>query len=228
METGLLLIINVTALVGLLHFLFVPSETVDLGSLSQVTDSVGTELLETYYPIRDGQDHIFKTSMSTTHYFMTGRNDGRKIVLVHGINVTGNAFPEFIERLTALGFLVLSYDLYGMGYSGSPGTKYDEESYTLQLVELLKHVGWSEPVVVLGFSLGGGIATCFADKYPEYVEKLVLIAPAGLKHNMPMLARIFDVPYVGETLFYLLGMQVLVERGKKHLKGSIPEPYKVC
>lgn len=38
-----------------------------------------------------------------------------------------------------------------------------------------------EPVVLLGHSFGGQLATKFAARYPDRVERLILIAPAGIK-----------------------------------------------
>ncbi|KAJ3012026.1 UNVERIFIED_CONTAM: hypothetical protein HDU68_001409 [Siphonaria sp. JEL0065] len=220
-----LLFLSIIFLLLLAHILVVPSNTEQLGSLSTCTDSTSTDLLEQVYPLHEDIDFFAPLSHGKTHYFIKGKEDGKRVVLVHGINVTGNVFPQAIEALVKRNFRVLSFDLYGMGYSDSPAAKYDSEMYTTQLRELLDHVGWGN-VIVMGFSLGGGISTEFADRYPERVEKLVLIAPAGLKHSLPAVGKVFAIPVLGETLFYLVGRKVLSQRAKKHLNGLIPEPYR--
>lgn len=62
---------------------------------------------------------------------------------------------------------------------------------------LLQKVGW-EKADVIGTSLGGGIATSFTAFYPEMVNKLVIIAPAGLMHvkDMPLISKVVKLPYV--------------------------------
>ncbi|KAI9353492.1 Alpha/Beta hydrolase protein [Obelidium mucronatum] len=215
----------IVLLVFLAYIFAVPRDDEPLGSLSTCTDSTACDLLELVYPLQTDVNKFASLSKGKTHFFLKGKADGKRIVLVHGINATGNIFPHAIDALVNRNFLVLSYDLYGMGYSDSPAARYDSETYTTQLKELLDHVGWSK-TIVLGNSLGGGISTEFANQYPEMVEKLVLIAPAGLKHSLPAIGKVFAIPILGETLFYLIGRRFLSQRSKKHLKGLIPDPYK--
>lgn len=40
-----------------------------------------------------------------------------------------------------------------------------------------------EKMTLFGHSLGGYFATCYALKYPERVEKLILVSPAGIPEN---------------------------------------------
>lgn len=37
-----------------------------------------------------------------------------------------------------------------------------------------------EKIVLVGHSLGGFLSACYALKYPERVEKLILVSPVGL------------------------------------------------
>ncbi|KAJ3293490.1 hypothetical protein HDU79_000282 [Rhizoclosmatium sp. JEL0117] len=227
---GLLDSVLVVAASGVLTFFLaylvvVPNDTDSLGSLSSVTDSTGCAMLEQFYP-QDDDHHRVKLSQGKTHYFFKGPVDGKRIVFIHGINVTAYVFPQTLQALVDQGFRVLAYDILGMGYTDAPGVKYDSDTYTAQLKDLLDHIGW-EKSVICGHSLGGGIATEFADRYPERVEKLVLVAPGGLKHGLPVVAKLFAVPFVGETMFYLGGRALLSQRAKKHLQGFIAPPYNV-
>lgn len=90
------------------------------------------------------------------------------------------------------------YDLWGRGYSQAPAVAYDEALYASQLAMLLQKVGW-HTTDVIGVSLGGAIATSFTTYYPEMVNKLVLISPAGLinsKTDMPLISKVVKLPYV--------------------------------
>jgi pimeloyl-ACP methyl ester carboxylesterase len=96
----------------------------------------------------------------------------------------------------------LIYDLWGRGYSQAPAVTYDEALYTSQLAMLLQKVGWDKTGVV-GVSLGGAIATSFASFYPEMVNKLVLISPAGLinsETDMPLISKVVKLPYVHQFI----------------------------
>ncbi|KAI8820901.1 Alpha/Beta hydrolase protein [Chytriomyces cf. hyalinus JEL632] len=190
--------VSILAVLGLVgwYYLLVPSNNADLGSLSTVSDPRTMNLIQNTYPIPLKQNMAALTH-GLTHFFLTGPVDGKRIVLIHGITVTAASFPQVITRLAERGFYVLSYDLYGMGHSSSPGIPYTAETYALQLRDILNHV-----------------------------EKLVLVAPAGLKKGVPGAARIFEVPSIGEVLFYLVGRRVLGARTRKHEKGLIAEPYK--
>ncbi|KAJ3197606.1 hypothetical protein HDU82_001419, partial [Entophlyctis luteolus] len=51
--------------------------------------------------------------------------------------------------------------------------------YVEQLRALLDFLGWDKPIV-MGNSMGGGIAASFADAFPDRVDALVLLCPAGM------------------------------------------------
>ena len=48
---------------------------------------------------------------------------------------------------------------------------------------------------------GGAIAAKFATVYPSVVERLVLMAPAGLPLPVPILGQLGSLPVIGELLF---------------------------
>jgi len=52
-----------------------------------------------------------------------------------------------------------------------------------------------------GFFPGGAIAAKFATVYPPVVERLVLMAPAGLPLPVPILGQLGSLPVIGELLF---------------------------
>jgi len=84
-----------------------------------------------------------------------------------------------VNLLVRDGFYVLTYDLYGRGYSDAPDVPYSTPLYTTQLALLLQYLGWSSTRIV-GFSMGGGIAASFAAQFPQLVDRdLVFIASAG-------------------------------------------------
>ena len=59
--------------------------------------------------------------------------------------------------------------------------------------DLLTLLGVDRATVV-GHSLGGGIAMQFASRYPEIVERLVLVASGGLGNDVTPLLRLGALP----------------------------------
>jgi len=111
-----------------------------------------------------------------------GPEDGRKVLLIHGISTPSPALAPIAEKLAAKGCRVLFYDLFGRGFSDAPdGTTYDERLYITQLFYVLASspLTWDK-FSIMGYSMGGGIAAAFASYFPAMVEDLVLLAPAGL------------------------------------------------
>ncbi|KAF9516790.1 hypothetical protein BS47DRAFT_605439 [Hydnum rufescens UP504] len=112
-------------------------------------------------------------------YALSGPKDGRKVVLIHGLSVPSVIFKDVASLLVRDGFYVLTYDLYGRGYSDAPEVPHSARLYTTQLALLLQYLGWSNTRVV-GLSMGGGIAASFVAQFPQLVDRdIVFIAPAG-------------------------------------------------
>ncbi|KAJ3098841.1 hypothetical protein HDU97_003704 [Phlyctochytrium planicorne] len=185
----------------------VPSDIGKLGNLSSVKPKKNEPIAypEAYWP----DSHYAELTHGKTHYFFLGPSDGPKVIAIHGITAGWVAMPAFIEGLAAKGMRVLAFDLYGRGYSDAPGVVYNEELYVSQVKELLGKVGWSK-CHVLGYSLGGAIATAFSAKYPETVNKVVLIAPAGLRKSLPTGGKILTFPVIGKFIAHLVGRSILV------------------
>lgn len=57
-----------------------------------------------------------------------------------------------------------------------------------------------ERATLVGSSLGGAVAVEFAMRWPEMVSSLVLIAPAGMTHQVAWSLRLMTIPWVGELL----------------------------
>lgn len=86
----------------------------------------------------------------------------------------------------ASGHRVLLFDLFGRGFSDTPSDlPHDARLYVSQALMALASsplswTGGQARVRVVGYSMGGGVATHFVAAFPGMVESLVLLAPAGL------------------------------------------------
>mmetsp|Transcript_41548 Transcript_41548/g.51156 ORF Transcript_41548/g.51156 Transcript_41548/m.51156 type:complete len:361 (+) Transcript_41548:66-1148(+) len=104
------------------------------------------------------------------------------VVCLHGLNGSVSSFGRLSPLLVQAGFRVLVFDLYGFGLSSSPSGRLDVEIYVDQVLQLLEglKIPSSEKIFLLGFSMGGVIAVEFTNRFPERVERLLLVAPGGL------------------------------------------------
>jgi len=132
-------------------------------------------------------------------------------VLVHGIVSPAKFVWKYLqEDLTKAGFRVLSFDLYGRGWSDSPDILYDEKLFSNQLASLLLKLELHEKMTLVGLSMGGPIAAHFASKYPNLVERLVLISPAGFAFFNPAVI-LAKIPVISDMILNLLAKQLVLQ-----------------
>lgn len=124
-----------------------------------------------------------------THYRWLGAARGPVAVCVHGLTTPSFVWEPLARGLGALGFRVLVYDLYGRGFSDRPTGPQDTAFFVAQLADLLEDQGIDGDVTLLGYSMGGAIVTAFAATYPEKMRQIVLIAPAGMGHDLGWIER---------------------------------------
>ena len=100
------------------------------------------------------------------------------IVFVHGLGGQWQNFLENIPRF-AEGRRVVAPDLPGFGASEMPAEKITIGFYARVVAELLDRLELG-PCVVVGNSMGGYVSAELAIQRPELVERLVLVAAAGV------------------------------------------------
>lgn len=115
-----------------------------------------------------------------------GPEEGRKVLLVHGISNPCIALGAVAHGLADKGCRVMMLDLPGRGYSDTPvPTPHSNRLYTTTILLALTSsplpwTGNGETFSLIGYSLGGGIVANFTSYFPSLVSSLVLLAPAGL------------------------------------------------
>ncbi|MFT6459891.1 MAG: pimeloyl-ACP methyl ester carboxylesterase [Pseudophaeobacter arcticus] len=155
---------------------------------------------------RNGAPGSFaRLSRGLTHYQWHGPTRGPVAVCVHGLTTPSFVWGGFAEGLTAKGYRVLTYDLYGRGFSDRPKGAQDSAFFVSQLEELLEQEGITGDFTLVGYSMGGAIATAYAAAHPDRIRALVLLASAGLKSEPGKMARfIRDHSPLGDWLMLAL------------------------
>lgn len=145
-------------------------------------------------------------SRGLTYYEWRGPSRGPIVVCVHGLTVPSYVWTPLAVALTGLGMKVLTYDLYGRGLSDRPAGRQGRAFFVGQLEELLTKLEVTQGVTLIGYSMGGAIATAFAQDHPERVDRLVLVAPAGLGQRVNgFLTFCTRVPILGDGLIRVFG-----------------------
>lgn len=161
-------------------------------------------------------------SRGETHYQLLGEPQNPTIVLIHGFSVPSFAWESNREALATSGFQVLTFDLYGRGFSARPSIKYTQDLFVEQLNDLLEALNIDKPVHLVGLSLGGSIASFFNQTYPEKVASVSLLAP----FSRPIPVGPLAWPILGRYLAYVFYIPNLL---KKQLVSCIkPQTLSLC
>lgn len=145
-------------------------------------------------------------SLGKTYYQWHGPKSGDIIVLIHGLTTPSYVFAGIIPDLTEAGYRVLTYDLYGRGWSDRPRNRQSGQFFAHQLDELLDDQMISKPLNLLGYSMGGAIATAYSIRHPDRIKSLILLASAGFSHSTGGLVRfIRNTPILGDWIMSVFG-----------------------
>jgi pimeloyl-ACP methyl ester carboxylesterase len=140
------------------------------------------------------------------HYRDEGKlKDTLPLVLIHG---TGSSLHTFNDWSAVLknDYRVIRMDLPGFGLTGPfPDRNYSIGHY-VDFVEHFLSAKGIKRCILGGNSLGGEIAWRFTLKYPEMVDKLILIDAAGYpkeSKSVPIGFRIARIPVLNKLLTFI-------------------------
>ncbi|HEX9135373.1 MAG TPA: alpha/beta hydrolase [Nitrospirota bacterium] len=108
-------------------------------------------------------------------------NPVAEIILVHGFGEHSGRYRALVEYLNAHAYAVTAYDHRGHGRSeGLKGhvQRFNHYVGDLELfVSRLRTQGQSRRLFIVGHSMGGLIALCYAAAHPDRVDGMVISAP---------------------------------------------------
>ena len=105
------------------------------------------------------------------HYYRTG---GKKppIILLHGASDNGLCWAPVAELL-AKQYDVIMPDAQGHGLSDRIDRNFNEENHAHQVAGLVQELGISKPIL-MGHSMGAGVTSVVASKYPDLPRAIIL------------------------------------------------------
>lgn len=125
---------------------------------------------------------------------------GPHALVLPGMGETSYTVMPQIRTLRDLGYRTHVVELPGFGLA--PALRKEDARFD-QLAELVLAVADKIGVsraVVLGHSLGGGIALHMAERRPSFVAGLVLLAPAAVGRSLVWTYKLFCFPLIGRAL----------------------------
>lgn len=132
-----------------------------------------------------------------THYIEKGSGD--PVILIHGFFFDSNMWNMNIDALAAKN-KVYAIDLWGFGYSTRKPLDYGYSLYAQQLQKFMEAMDIQKASLV-GQSMGGGTIIKFTISNRHRVDKIVLVNAAGMPNPLPVLAKISNLPKLGELMY---------------------------
>jgi len=160
-----------------------------------------------------------RLSAGYTHYELAGPDSGKVVLLIHGGGPALWIWDRQVDALHKAGFRTLRFDRYGAGYSDRIDTAYTWELLVNQVAELLDTLNIPQPINVVGRSLGGRTAACFAAQYPDRVDKLVIVSAALMTPKNQIITRIPLLSLIPRYIKRVFGKMILNNMMEKY------EPY---
>ena len=109
------------------------------------------------------------------YYKDWGRGD--PVVLLHGWPLTADTWDDAAVRLVEAGHRCIMPDRRGFGRSDQPWDGHDYDTYADDVAAVLEDADVTEPVTLVGFSMGGGEVARFLTKQgKDRVSKAVLVS----------------------------------------------------
>ncbi len=102
----------------------------------------------------------------------------RTFVFLHGFGGQARQWQYQLQHFS-LQNRVIAPDLRGHGLSDKPSEGYDMPGMLGDVETMLRLLRVEQPIVLVGHSFGGALATEFALAHPDWVSHLILIATAG-------------------------------------------------
>ncbi len=134
------------------------------------------------------------------------KSDNKSILLLHGLGGSLERWSKVIPFFSNYYRLIIP-DIVGFGYSDKPHVEYSIEFF-IKFIENFIQALNIDNLYIIGSSFGGLLALEFAIKFPNKVNKLVLLSPAGMMNrvtptlNLYISAALYPTFYNVATAYY--------------------------
>ncbi len=133
------------------------------------------------------KNQVITYQSSAIHYSLSG-NGGKNVICFHGYGESTNNY-DFLQASAGAAFSFISIDLPFHGKTVWAEKRPLTPGDLVRIIDKIlfenrvADAGENDRVILVGFSLGARVALRYFQERPEKVEKLILLAPDGLKVN---------------------------------------------
>jgi pimeloyl-ACP methyl ester carboxylesterase len=149
--------------------------------------------------------------------------EGQPVLLLHGWGGRIESVRMVAEQLTPLGYQVHMLDLPGFGRSNRPNDTWGMADYGRFAAHYLDYCNL-KPVHLIGHSFGGRTSIVLGADYPDYVNKIVLTASAGIvtrpTPKQKIRQTLFKAIYAVLSLPRLKSLKQRLQRWARNRYGS--------
>ena len=196
--------------------------------------------------VRQGEEMEFAVFGRKLAAKRWGRPGGRKTLALHGWLDNANTFDRLAPLLPELDLVALDFAGHGRSDHRPPGVHYHSFTNIQDVLAVAQELGW-EQCIVMGHSMGAGIASELAALFPEKVEQAIMLdgflatggvtAKERLEQNRTSIENMLDTNHREPKIFADLeamaqrvtqatdqtmdAARVLVERGHKRVEGGV-------
>lgn len=157
------------------------------------------------------------------HYNDAGQ--GEAVVMLHGAGPGASGWSNFNRNIGAFvdaGYRVLLLDCPGFNKSESVASVSNRFLLNAQAVKgLIDELG-IERIHLVGNSMGGASSLAFATEYPEALDKMVLMGPAGLGQS-----QFHALPMEGIKLLFQLYREPTLENLQRMIQVFVFDPTQI-
>jgi len=123
---------------------------------------------------------------------------GLPVLLIHGLGEFLEIWDKNISFLSRY-LRVYALDLPGHGLSGKPSKDYSLDFFLSTILHFMEKMD-IQRAHLIGHSAGAVLCLQIAIKFPDKVEKMVLVDSGGLIKGVPLGYRLTVIPVLGEIL----------------------------
>jgi pimeloyl-ACP methyl ester carboxylesterase len=180
-----LLILSLAVAIGLIRSTFSPSDTIDLSPHHPFRSARAKERYLSLYDRRaedwpvPSETRMVHTSYGDTFVRISGPEAAPPLVLLHGVGGNSLQWMPNVEALSAHHRVYALDDIAGHGRSVYMCALESATDYTNWLDEVFDALDLGDDINLMGLSFGGWQSAQYALRFPDRLDKVVLIAPAG-------------------------------------------------
>lgn len=158
--------------------------------------------------VQPHKQYYISTQLGNTFIIESGNDNAPVVILLHGSGSNSAMWMADAVKLSEH-YHVYAIDIVGeCGNSAETRLPFKNNQYADWLLEIIHYLNISTTAIISN-SLGGWIAMDFAIKYPNMMNKLVLIATAGIT-NIRL-----------KTVFWLMLMSIASQQGFDKLNKMV-------